>query len=118
MPTPQLAEPRLAVLGARLDTAERELRKPPTEGVASDVSVLLGHVAADLVDMAALANTATAASLSATRADVSGHLLAAATLESAGAPASTTVAMLRRATRAARSGLEATYGPLTITAGA
>jgi hypothetical protein len=119
MTTLRVAEPRLAVVDARLNAAERALRSRPTDSAAADVTVLLTHVASDLADMAAAADTGTAAKLTTLRSDVSGHLLAAATLESAGAPTSATVAMLRRATLAARTGLEATYGgPLSLLVGA
>jgi len=115
----KLAEPRLAVLDARLGAAERVLRSRATDSAAADVTVLLTHIASDLADMAAAADTGTAAKLTTLRSDVSGHLLAAATLESAGAPASAIVAMLRRATDAARTGLEGTYGaPLSLHGGA
>ena len=109
--TPQrVPEPRLGVVDARLEAVDRVLRSRATDSAVADVTVLLTHVTSDLADMAAAADTRTAAKLTTVRSDVSGHLLAAASLESAGAPASAAVAMLRRATSAARAGLEATYG--------
>jgi len=110
MTSRRVTEPRLGVVDARLDAAERVLRSRATGSAVADVTVLLTHVASDLADMAAAADTRTAAQLTALRSDVSGHLLAAGSLESAGAPVSAAVAMLRRATRAARAGLESTYG--------
>ena len=106
----RVAQSRLTVLEARLGAADRALGSRPQDAAVADVTVLLTRVASELAELAAMADTATAAKLTALRSDVSGHLLAAATLESAGAPARACLGMLRRATDAARAGLDETYG--------
>ena len=96
-----------------IDAADAELGVAETllhseDGVAVDTArQLLTAVEAELGRLASTAetDTETAGRLLSVRADLSGHLLAAGALETAGAPLSGIARMLRRAARAARAGL-------------
>jgi hypothetical protein len=106
---------------AKVVAAHRALAAPTQDvAVLDEVTKLLTQVAGELADLAAGADNRTAAKLITARSDLSGHLLAAATLDAAGAPARASLTMLRRATEAVREGLEATYGarPGLLTTGA
>jgi hypothetical protein len=107
----RISTPPLAGVETKVATAIAALGEPAVDAGALDhVSLLLTQVASELADLAAGAGTPTASTLIALRSDVSGHLLAAATLQAAGAPASASVAILRRAAAAARTGLDGLAG--------
>jgi len=93
------ADVDLGVVQALLDTDEA----PPLEAARH----LLGSVESELGRLASAAetDTETARRLLSVRADLSGHLLAAGALETAGAPADGVARMLRRAAEMTRVGL-------------
>ena len=90
---------------AELGVAEMLLHSE--DGVVDTARQLLTAVEVELGRLASTAetDTETAGRLLSVRADLSGHLLAAGALETAGAPPNGVARMLRRAARAARAGL-------------
>ena len=105
--------PERAATAARIDAADVDLDAAQTLLEADNPRAreaarqLLTAIEADLGLMASAADTdtETARQLLSVRADLSGHLLAAGALETAGAPADGVTRMLRRATGIARAGL-------------
>ena len=103
--------PERAATAARIDAADVDLGAAQTLLEADDPRALeaarqlLTAIEADLGRMASAADTDTARQLLSVRADLSGHLLSAGALETAGAPADGVMRMLRRATGIARAGL-------------
>jgi hypothetical protein len=110
---------------AGIDAADVELGVAQTllqadDAVAMDAARhLLAAVDAALGRLASSAetDTDTAGHLLSVRADLSGHLLAAGALETAGAPADGVARMLRRAAGTARAGLGVASGRAPVGAG-
>jgi hypothetical protein len=101
------ADVDLGVVQVMLDTDEA----PPLEAAR----LLLGSVETELGRLASAAetDTETARRLLSVRDDLSGYLLAAGALETAGAPTDGVVRMLRRAVGNARAGLDVA-GPTPV----
>jgi hypothetical protein len=105
--------PQQAAAAASIDAADVDLgvvqallatnETPPLDAARH----LLGTVESELGRLASAAetDTETARRLLSVRADLSGHLLAAGALETAGAPTDGVARMLRRAAGIARAGL-------------
>jgi hypothetical protein len=108
-------QPEQAAAAAVIDAADVELGVAELLLRAGDASavdaarLLLTSVEAELGRLASRAetDTDTARQLVSVRSDLSGHLLAAGALETAGAPADGVARMLRRAAGIARAGLSA-----------
>lgn len=117
--------PDPAAAAARIDAADLDLEVAQTLLEADDPRALdaarqlLMSIEADLGRMASAADTDTdtARQLLSVRADLSGHLLAAGALETAGAPADGVTRMLRKATGIARAGLWLAAPPTPVGAG-
>jgi hypothetical protein len=107
--------PERSAAAAGIDAADVELRVAQSLLQSADVTSvdaarhLLGSVEAALGRLASASDTETetARQLLSVRADLSGHLLAAGALETAGAPADGVARMLKRAAGIARAGLAA-----------
>ena len=114
-----MTEPERSATAAGIDAADVELGVAQTL-LADDVPAvdaaryLLASVDAALGRLASApeTDTETAGHLLSVRADLSGHLLAAGALETAGAPADGVARMLRRAAGIARAGLGAERTPV------
>jgi hypothetical protein len=110
-----VTDPKLAAAAAGIDAADVDLGTAQTllhsdDAVAVDAATaLLFSVERSLGRLASApdTDTDTAGHLLSVRADLSGHLLAAGALETAGAPADGVARMLRRAAEIARVGLSA-----------
>lgn len=110
-----MIQPEQAAAAAVIDAADVELGVAELLLRAGDASavdaarLLLTSVEAELGRLASRAetDTDTARQLVSVRSDLSGHLLAAGALETAGAPADGVARMLRRAAGIARAGLSA-----------
>lgn len=108
-----MTEPERAAAAALIDAADVDLGVAQTlleadhPRALDTARELLSAIEADLGRMASApdTDTETARRLLSVRADLSGHLLAAGALETAGAPADGVTRMLRRATGIARAGL-------------
>ena len=108
-----MIRPEQAATAAGIDAADVELAVAETllhsdDALAvDDARHVLASVEADLGRLASAADTdtETARDLLTVRADLSGHLLAAGALETAGAPTDGVARMLRRAAGIARAGL-------------
>ena len=107
--------PEQTATAASIDAADVELGVAQTLLLSEDDEAVeaarhvLSTVEADLGRLASATDTDTdtARQLLSVRADLSGHLLAAGALETAGAPADGVARMLKRAAGAARAGLPA-----------
>ena len=121
-----MTRPEDAATAAGIDAADVELSVAQTllhseDGAAVDAARhLLTSVEAELGRLASATetDTETAGRLVTVRADLSGHLLAAGALETAGAPADGVARMLRRAAGIARAGLAASGAPEPTPVGA
>jgi hypothetical protein len=110
-----VTEPEQAAAAAGISAADAQLGVAQSllqsdDGAAVDAARRrLAAVEAELGRLASAieTDTATARHLLSVRADLSGHLLAAGALETAGAPAGGVARMLRRAVGIARGGLAA-----------
>jgi hypothetical protein len=108
-----VTDPERAAAAAGLDAADVDLSVAQAllqseEASAVDAArALLASVDGELERLASASatETRTARELLSVRADLSGHLLAAGALETAGAPADGVARMLRRAANIARAGL-------------
>ncbi|MBV8560367.1 MAG: hypothetical protein JO050_06310 [Acidimicrobiia bacterium] len=117
--------PEQAATAAGIDAADVELAVAETllhsdDALAvDDARHVLTSVEADLGRLASApdTDTDTARQLLTVRADLSGHLLAAGALETAGAPADGVARMLRRAAGTARAGLSGGFWRAPVGAG-
>ena len=120
-----MTAPERPATAAGIDAADVDLGVAETLLQADDTLAvdaarnLLASVDAALGRLASSAetDTDTAGHLLSVRADLSGHLLAAGALETAGAPADGVARMLRRAAGIARAGLGVASGRTPVGAG-